>query len=67
MELEEDKTSEVVNNSPRKYDFLSRSNTNCNYSINDFKILGILGEGAYATVHMAEKDGNVYALKEISK
>ena len=67
MELEEEKVSEIINNSPRKYDFLARSITNTNYSISDFKILGILGEGSYATVHLAEKDGVVYALKEISK
>lgn len=66
MELEEDKVPEI-NNSPRKNDFMSKSNTNINFSISDFKILGILGEGSYATVHLAEKDGNVYALKEISK
>jgi hypothetical protein len=68
MDLEEDKVSgEAPTNSPRKNELLSRSNTNVNFSINDFKMMGILGEGSYATVHLAEKDGNVYALKEISK
>ena len=33
----------------------------------DFKTLGLLGEGAYGTVYLVEKDGKVYALKEISK
>ena len=69
MELEEDKVSGDVGsaNSPRKHELLRRSNTNSNFAISDFKIMGILGEGSYATVHLAEKDGKVYALKEISK
>ncbi len=71
MDLEEDKVSggDVGSgaNSPRKHELLRRSNTNSNFAISDFKMMGILGEGSYATVHLAEKDGKVYALKEISK
>ena len=36
-------------------------------SRNDFKTMGLLGEGSYGIVSLVEKDGQAYALKEISK
>ena len=35
--------------------------------MNDFQIIGKLGEGAYSTVYKAKRlvDGNIYALKKV--
>ena len=76
MELEEEKVVDRCENgcnSPTKIGGCTGLNAQQRLSQvvtvqrNDFKIRGTLGEGSYGTVYLAEKDGEAYALKEVSK
>ncbi len=54
-----------MHSSPNKDEYV---NTSIVYaSRTDFKTLRLLGEGAYGTVYLVEREGQLFAMKEISK
>jgi serine/threonine protein kinase len=60
MDLEEEKKEPAQ-------DKKEENKLNITLSIQDFKFLGELGKGSFGKVHLVEREGKKYALKEISK